>query len=71
MNAGELIGKKVLDRDAIALGKVADLDIDTSTWAVSHVVVKMGIIKKATVAVDKISKIGDEVFLSVARDELK
>ncbi len=71
MNVTDVIGKKVLDKDAIALGKVDDLIVNTSTWIVSHIVVKMGLIKKANVAVDKIEKVGDEVFLNVAKDELK
>lgn len=71
MNVSDVIGKKVLDKDAISLGKVEDLDVNTSTWIVSHIVVKMGLIKKSSVAVDKIEKVGDEVFLNVAKDALK
>jgi len=71
MNVRDVIGKRVLDKNAISLGKVDDLDVNTSTWIVSHIVVKMGLIKKASVAVDRIEKVGDEVFLNVAKDELK
>ncbi|MCK9357517.1 MAG: PRC-barrel domain-containing protein [Dehalococcoidia bacterium] len=71
MNVTDVLGKKVLDKDAISLGKVEDLVVNTSTWIVSHIVVKMGLIKKASVAVDKIEKVGDEVFLNVAKDDLK
>jgi len=71
MNVTDVIGKKVLDKDAISLGKVEDLEVNTSTWIVGHIVVKMGLIKKANVAVDEIEKVGDEVFLNVAKDALK
>jgi len=71
MNVRDVIGKRVLDKDAISLGKVDDLVVNTSTWIVSDIVVKMGLIKKASVAVDKIDKVGDEVFLNVAKDQLK
>ncbi len=71
MNVSDVIGKRVLDKDAISLGKVDDLVVNTSTWIVSHIVVKMGLIKKTQVAVDRIEKVGDEVFLNVAKDELK
>ena len=71
MNASEVIGKRVLDRNANELGKVGDIDIDTSTWAVAHLVVHMGVFKKVTVAVGKIDKVGDEIFLKVSKDELR
>jgi sporulation protein YlmC with PRC-barrel domain len=70
MNATEIIGKRALDRDANALGKVIDMEVDPSTWTVSQITVKMGLIKKATVTVDKIDKVGDEVFLKVGKDQL-
>ncbi|NLE95846.1 MAG: hypothetical protein GX600_09265 [Dehalococcoidia bacterium] len=70
MNATEIIGKRALDRDANALGKVIDMEVDPSTWAVSHITVKMGLIKKATVTIDMIDKVGDEVFLKVTKDQL-
>jgi len=71
MNVTDIIGKRVFDRDAVALGKVEDLVVNTSTWIVSHVVVKMGLIKKASIGVDRIEKVGDEVFLNVSKDGLK
>ncbi|MBN1425605.1 PRC-barrel domain-containing protein [Candidatus Fermentibacteria bacterium] len=71
MNASEIMGKKVLDRDAMVVGKVADIDIDTSTWTVGYIVVKMGLFKKVVVGLDKIDQFGDEVVLRVSKDELK
>ena len=70
MNVSEVIGKRVMDRDAIVVGKVTDIDINTSAWTVASLVVKTGLAKKLVVGVDKVGKIGDEIFLTAARDEL-
>jgi len=71
MNVSEAIGKRVMDREAIVVGKVTDIDINTSAWTVVSLVVKTGLAKKLVVGVDKVAKIGDEIFLTAARDELQ
>ena len=71
MTVSEVIGKRVMDRDAIVVGKLTDIDINTSAWTVASLVVKTGLAKKLVVGVDKVGKIGDEIFLTATRDELQ
>jgi sporulation protein YlmC with PRC-barrel domain len=71
MHVGEIIGKGVLDINANNLGKVADIDISLPQWTVNHIVVKIGMMKKLTIGIDKIDKIGDKVILKVTKAELE
>ena len=71
MNTSELIGKEVLDKSGNNVGKVMDIGLNFPQWTVSHLVVKVGLIKKIPVAVDKIDKTGDRIILKIARDELE
>ena len=48
-----------------------DIGLNFPQWTVSHLVVKVGLIKKIPVAVDKIDKTGDRIILKIARDELE
>jgi len=70
MRITEILGMGVIDRDANTLGKVADFDINTSSWTINSLIVKSGIIKKSTIGIDKIDKIGDKVLLKVTKGEL-
>jgi sporulation protein YlmC with PRC-barrel domain len=71
MNASQLIGKEVLDVHANSVGKVADFDLNFPQWTVSRIIVKMGMLKKVPVEVDKIDKIGDKVLLKITRIEVE
>ena len=71
MNTHELFGKEVLDADANRVGKVADIDVDLLKGAVSHLVIKSGLIKKYIISLDKIEKIGDKIILRIKADRLK
>ena len=71
MNTREIIGKEVLDKSGNKVGKVDDIDIDFPQWTVNHLMVKVGMIKKISVGVDKIDKIGDKIILKIAKDELE
>jgi sporulation protein YlmC with PRC-barrel domain len=64
------MGKGVLDKNANIVGKVDDFNIDISSWTINHLVVKLGLIKKLPISVDKIDKIGDKVILKITKEEL-
>ena len=71
MHTSEILGKGVLDMNANSVGKVVDIDVSLPQWTINHIVVKIGLIKKLTIGIDKIDKIGDKVILKVTRDELE
>ena len=71
MHISEILGKGVLDKDANRVGSVADIDVSLPQWTINHIVVKMGFMKKLTIGIDKIDKIGDKVILIVTKDELE
>ena len=62
--------KEVLDKNANKIGLVVDIDFNFLLWTINYMVVRMSIIKKINVGVEKIDKIGDKVILKVAKDEL-
>ena len=70
MRISELLKKGVFDKNANTVGKVADFDVEIPSWTISNIIVKSGIIKKLTIGIDKIDKIGDKVFLKVNKEEL-
>jgi sporulation protein YlmC with PRC-barrel domain len=71
MRTSEIIGKGVLDINANSLGRVVDIEVSLPQWTINHIVVRMSIMKKLTIGIDKIDKIGDKVILKVTRDELE
>ena len=71
MNIRAIIGKEVLDKSGNKVGKVDDIDIDFPQWTVNHLMVKVGMIKKVPMGIDKIDKIGDKIILKIAKDELE
>lgn len=70
MFINEVKGKEVFDKNANMVGKIADFEVEVPAWTISNIVIKSGLIKKLTIGIDKIDKIGDKVFLKVAREEL-
>jgi sporulation protein YlmC with PRC-barrel domain len=70
MHISKIIGKGVLDRNANIVGKVDDFNVDISSWTINHLVIKVGLIKKLPLDVDKIDKIGDKVTLKITKKEL-
>jgi sporulation protein YlmC with PRC-barrel domain len=71
MHISEILGKGVLDLNANSVGKVVDVDVSLPEWTINHIVVKMGLIKKLTIGLDKIDKVGDKIILKVTKDELE
>ena len=71
LNTSELIGKEVLDKSGNNVGKVADFDINFPQWIVSQLMVKVSMIKKVPIGIDKIDKIGDKIILKIGTDDLE
>jgi sporulation protein YlmC with PRC-barrel domain len=71
MKAKDLMGRKVYDKDAIEVGKVVDLEIDTSSFAVQNIYIKSGMMKQFSITPSDIDRIGDTVILNATKDELK
>ena len=69
MNTHEIFGKEVLDKSGNKVGKVDDININFSQWTVTHLIVKVGMIKKISIGIDKIDKIGDKIILKTAKGE--
>ena len=71
MHTSEILGKEILDVNANSVGRVADIDINLPQWTVNQIVAKTGLIKKLSISIDKIDKVGDKVILKVTRSELE
>jgi sporulation protein YlmC with PRC-barrel domain len=71
MHTSEILGKAIIDMNADNVGKVVDVDISLPQWTINHIVVKTGFMKKLTIGIDKIDKIGDKVILKVTKEELE
>jgi sporulation protein YlmC with PRC-barrel domain len=70
MLISSVMRKEVLDKNANKIGLVVDIDFNLPSWTINYMVVRMSIIKKINVEVEKIDKIGDKVILKVTKDEL-
>ena len=70
MLTSNVIRKEVLDKHVNKIGVVVDIDFNLPLWTINYLVVRMGLIKKVNIGVEKIDKIGDKVILKVTKDEL-
>ncbi len=71
MHTSELLGKQVMDKNGNNVGKVVDIDINLPQWTVNHIMLKIGLIKKLPIGIDKIDKVGDKIILKITKDELE
>jgi sporulation protein YlmC with PRC-barrel domain len=71
MHTSEIFGKQVLDKNGNNVGKVVDIDFNLPQWTINQIIVKIGMMKKSTIGIDMIDKVGDKVILKMTRDELK
>jgi len=71
MHTSEILGKTIIDMNADNVGKLVDIDISLPEWTINHIIMKTGFMKKLTIGIDKIDKIGDKVILKVTREELE
>ena len=68
MKATEIIGKKVIDKNAFEVGKVSDFDLNTEKWSIDGVYVSSGILgSDFRVSIDEVDKIGDFVVLKIEK----
>ncbi len=63
MLISNVIRREVLDKNANRIGLVVDIDYNFPLWTINYLVVRMSIIKKINVGVEKIDKIGDKVIV--------
>ena len=71
MNTSEILGKQVLDKSGNNVGKVVDIDINLPQWTVHHMMLKIGMIKKLSIGINIIDKVGDKIILKITSDELE
>jgi sporulation protein YlmC with PRC-barrel domain len=68
MKATDILGKKVIDKNAFEIGKVADFDLDAATWTIEAIHVSSGILgSDFQVSIHEVDKIGDFVTLKIAK----
>ncbi len=68
MKATEIIGKKVIDKNAFEVGKVSDFDLNTEKWSIDGVYVSSGILgSDFRVSIEEVDKIGDFVVLKIEK----
>ena len=65
------MGKKVYDKDAIEVGKINDLEIDSATSTIEKIYIKSGMTKQYVITPNDIDRSGDTVILNLSKDELK
>jgi sporulation protein YlmC with PRC-barrel domain len=70
MKVKDFMGKKVYDKNAIEIGKISDLDINTSTYTIEKIYIKSGMTKHHEVSPEAIDRLGDTVILKNTKDEL-
>jgi sporulation protein YlmC with PRC-barrel domain len=71
MRVRELMGKEVIDAEAKRIGNVKDVNLDLKKWSVTGIIVKTGYLRKTSILVSDIDKVGDKVMLKVAIDKIQ
>lgn len=68
MKSTEVLGKKVIDKNAFEIGKVSDLDLNTEKWIIEGIYISSGILgSDLRVSIDDVAKIGDYVTLKIEK----
>ncbi|MBU7044739.1 MAG: PRC-barrel domain-containing protein [Theionarchaea archaeon] len=70
MKVKNLMGTKVYDKDAIEVGKINDMEINTSSFTVEKIFIKAGMTTHHEVGPQQIDRVGDSVILNISKDEL-
>ena len=70
MNALEMIGREVLDKNVNRIGKLSDIGIDVENGTVEYFVIKTGLTKKVHIRHSEIARAGEKIILNVSREEL-
>ncbi|MBE2900544.1 hypothetical protein DNK57_07035 [Methanothermobacter thermautotrophicus] len=73
MKVTEFLGRKVLDKNAMEIGKVSDLEVDPEEGLIKSLIISKGelSLKQRTFIVDmeSVSRVGDYVVLAIAAEE--
>jgi Uncharacterized conserved protein len=68
MKATDVLGKKVIDKNAFEVGKVSDFDLDTEKWTIIGLYISSGILgSDVRVPIEDIEKVGDYVTLKIEK----
>ena len=68
MKTTDVLGKKVIDKNAFEVGKVSDLDLDTEKWTIEAIYISSGILgSDLRVPIEDVGKIGDYVTLKIEK----
>lgn len=68
MKTTDVLGKKVIDKNAFEIGKVSDLDLDTEKWTIDGIYVSSGILgSDLRIDINDVAKIGDYVTLKIEK----
>lgn len=69
MNATEIIGKEVLDKDVNRIGKVVDIVLNIEKGMIEYYLVKIGLTKKIFITNSSIARVGEKIILNVTKEE--
>ena len=68
MKATDILGKKVIDKNAFEIGKVSDLDVDAEKWTIIGIYISSGILgSDLRVDINDVEKVGDYVTLRIEK----
>jgi sporulation protein YlmC with PRC-barrel domain len=74
LEARQLIGKKVFDKDLSELGKIYDFAIDIENWSITDLFVSTGLLRhkdEFKISLDDVSELGDKIFLKIDKAEIE
>ncbi len=73
MKVTEFLGRKVLDKNAMEIGKVSDLEVDPEKGVINSIIISKGELslkqKTFIVGMDRVEKVGDYVIISISAEE--
>lgn len=68
MKTSEILGKKVIDKNAFEVGKVHDFDLNVAKWNIEGIYISSGILgSDFRVSIDEVDKIGDFLILKIEK----
>ena len=68
MKATDILGKKVIDKNAFEIGKVSDFDVDMEKWGIAGIYISSGILgSDVMIDIADVEKVGDYVTLKIEK----
>lgn len=68
MKATDVLGKKVIDKNAFEMGKVSDFDLEPGKWTITGIYISSGILgSDLRVSIEDVEKVGDYVTLKIEK----